>query len=100
MADFGINPTNVSFASPPLKIKMLGKLEIWYSVAVFKFSSVFIFTTFILSFNSSATSSKIGPIFLHGPHQGAQKSTTVRVSEFKTSFSNEASVISIALKKE
>ena len=33
---------------------------------------------------SAASSSKIGPIALHGPHQGAQKSTKVAFSSFKT----------------
>ena len=51
--------------------------------------------TMISSFISSEISSKEGPICLHGPHQGAQKSSTTGLSEFNTSCSNDASVILI-----
>ena len=38
--------------------------------------STFTLQILALSPNSSASASKIGAIALHGPHQGAQKSTT------------------------
>ena len=49
--------------------------------------------TVILSAISSEISSKDGPIILQGPHQGAQKSSTTGLSDFKTSSSKVASVI-------
>ena len=51
--DFDIKPTSLSTGSPFLKNNKLGNPLIEYSVAIFKFSSVFIFTTFTLSLNSS-----------------------------------------------
>jgi hypothetical protein len=36
--------------------------------------------------------SNVGAIILHGPHQGAQKSTITGTLEFNTVFSNAASV--------
>src|SRR5574344_545885 len=94
--DFGISPTSLSTATPSLKTKRLGKPLIEYSLAAFKFSSVLIFTTFIFSPSSEETSSRTGPIFRQGPHQGAQKSTTTGVFDDKTSASNDESVISNA----
>jgi hypothetical protein len=45
--------------------------------------------------NSLATSSTVGPSFLHGPHHGAQKSTRTGISEFCTVSSNVVSESSI-----
>ena len=48
---------------------------IWYSDAVWMFSSVLSLTT-LSSGRSPAISSTIGATRRHGPHQGAQKSTS------------------------
>ena len=53
-------------------------------------SSTFTLQTFNSKF-SSDISSTIGPIILHGPHHGAQKSTNTGNSDFKTSDSKLSS---------
>jgi len=50
--------------------------EIPYSPAIEGFSSVFNLTKSTLPVNWPATLSTTGASILHGPHQGAQKSTT------------------------
>jgi len=60
---------------------------------VCSFSSILILTTFRRPSNSAATSSKIGAIILHGPHQGAQKSNNTGTSDCKTSRSKSASPV-------
>src|SRR5512139_2948156 len=55
-------------------------------------SSVFTLTTLTRPLNSAAISSRTGLRTLHGPHQGAQKSTSVGSLESTTSLLNVASV--------
>ena len=59
-------------------------------------SSTLTFPTVDLPWKSCASSSMVGPRALHGPHHGAQKSTSVGV-EALTSSSKFDSVISTAL---
>src|SRR3569833_2671931 len=51
-----------------------------------------ILATFSLPLYWSASASTVGAICLQGPHQTAQKSTRVGVSDFRTSVSKLASV--------
>ena len=60
-----------------------------YFTGVSGLSSIFNLTTEILSFFSSAISSKLGAICLHGAHHSAQKSTKTGEFELITSFSLE-----------
>src|SRR6476661_6580412 len=55
------------------------------SIAVFWFSSMFSLTTFSWSARSFAISSTTGATIRHGPHHGAQKSTSTGVSDSMTS---------------
>src|SRR5688500_1040724 len=57
------------------------------------FSSVLSLTTSRVSAWSRAISSRTGAIALHGPHQGAQKSTSVTLLFLMTSASNDASSV-------
>src|SRR5512147_2100415 len=61
------------------------------------FTSTFTLPTFILPSYSFARDSITGPIARHGPHHSAQKSTTVNLSEPKTSFWKLPSVNSFAI---
>ena len=72
----GIMPTNCSTSWPPLKSSIVGIDLIPYFAATPSLSSTLTFVIFTLPSNSVASSSKIGAIALHGPHQGAQKSTS------------------------
>src|SRR3569833_2438025 len=54
-----------------------------------------ILATFSLPLYWSASASPVGAICLQGPHQTAQKSTRVGVSDFRTSVSKLASVCSL-----
>jgi hypothetical protein len=63
--------------------------------AVFGFSSTFTFTKATFSEFSSANASIVGASALHGPHHGAQKSTSTGFPDFNTSCSNELSVTSL-----
>src|SRR5580658_11066793 len=56
--------------------------------------STSILPTVILPSYSWASSSTIGAIARHGPHQAAQKSTSTGLSDFSTSESKLASVTS------
>ena len=57
-----------------------------YSAAIASFSSMLTLAMEILPSNSVASSSRTGAIALHGPHQGAQKSTRSGVAEDDTAF--------------
>src|ERR1700728_3496140 len=50
--------------------------ETWYCPAMEGCSSVFNLTNFALPAFAAATFSTIGPSMRHGPHHGAQKSTS------------------------
>src|SRR5215469_145255 len=71
---------------PPLKRIRNGIPETWYSPARFGLSSVFNFTNFALPACEEATFSTTGPSILHGPHHGAQKSTSTGWLEPSTSL--------------
>ena len=89
---FGTAPTTVSTFWPPLNIINVGMLLIPYWLATLGFSSVFNLKTLIFPSKSLEIYSTIGATILHGPHQGAQKSTRTGRSLCKTSLSNEESV--------
>lgn len=63
-----------------------------YLIARSIFSSMFIFTTAILSGNSSAIASSAGAIARQGPHHGAQKSTRTGLLLLRTSEANLAAL--------
>jgi hypothetical protein len=72
-----------------------------YLVGVVGFSSTLHFVNLTLSPKFSASSSTMGAIALHGPHQGAQKSTRTGLSDYNTSDSkllSPTSRISFAIK--
>src|SRR3954463_11529994 len=70
--------------------------RIWYSDAVWMFSSVLSLTIFRSS-RSDAISSRIGATTRHGPHHGAQKSTSTGWSLSRTSAWKFVSVTSLML---
>ena len=72
----------------------VGIARIWYSDAVWMFSSVLSFTT-LSSGRSPAISSRIGATMRHGPHHGAQKSTSTGWSASMTSAWKLVSVTSL-----
>src|SRR5881397_1918574 len=82
--------------SPPLKRIMVGIERTWKAAAVSGFSSVLSFTI-RRSSRSAAISSSTGPTTRHGPHQGAQKSTSTGVSDSMTSAWKLVSVTSLML---
>src|SRR5215207_11041537 len=63
------------------------------------FSSTFTFVSTTLPLVSSTTRSRVGPSCLHGPHHGAQRSTTTGVAwdRSRTSVWNVASVTSMVI---
>ena len=71
----GIAPWMRLATWPSRKSSSVGMAMIWYSDAVWMFSSVFSLTT-LSSGRSPAISSTIGATRRHGPHHGAQKSTS------------------------
>src|SRR5690606_32796391 len=89
----GTAPFNMSMTSPFLKIMMVGMLRIPKRALSSRSASVLTFTKRTLPLRSSATSSKIGAKLRHGPHHGAQKSTTTG----RSSFSSLSSVSPVAL---
>ena len=70
----GIAPWMRLATWPLRKSSSVGIAMIWYSDAVWMFSSVLSLTT-LSSGRSPAISSTIGATMRHGPHHGAQKST-------------------------
>src|SRR5215471_1629531 len=65
-----------------------------YRIGVALLRSTSILPIFTLPAYSLASSSTMGAIARHGPHQAAQKSTKTGVSDFKTSWSKFWSVTS------
>src|SRR5262245_37623535 len=82
---------------PPLKTIIVGiaMMPSWPAVR----SSSSVLTLAIVSWPSysPANSSRIGATARHGPHQGAQKSTTTGTSDFSTCCSKSLSVTVIGL---
>ena len=91
---FGIAPWMRLATWPSRKSSSVGIAMIWYSDAVWMFSSVLSFTTFS-SGRSPAISSTIGATMRHGPHHGAQKSTSTGWSDSMTSAWKLVSVTSV-----
>src|SRR5882672_3194487 len=83
-ADFGAAPTLMSATSPALKIASVGIERTPNFAASSGFSSMFNFATLTLPAISTAISSRLGAIILHGPHHSAQKSTTTGSEESRT----------------
>ena len=92
ISDLGVAPTFVDFNSPsknnnivgiPLTPNFVGKLG----------SSSMLCLAIVTSFISSEISSKVGAIWVHGPHQVAQKS----INKIVFSFSNVSNVSSVDL---
>ena len=91
----GIAPWMRLATWPLRKSSSVGIAMIWYSDAVWMFSSVLSFTTFSVSERSPAISSTIGATMRHGPHHGAQKSTSTGRSDSMTSAWKLMSVTSV-----
>src|SRR5690606_5342907 len=91
-------PTNCAAGRPSLNAITFGIERIPYAAASSGFSSEFTFTTFTRPAKSRATFSMIGVNMRHGPHHGAQKSTTTGwvLEASMTSCSKVAVVTSIA----
>src|SRR5262249_5621077 len=89
-------PTTRSLGwSPPWKMSTWGMLVMPYLTAVSWLASVFSLPTLTLPANWSAMRSMVGPSIRHGPHQGAQKSTSTGTSLLVTSCSQLVVVISL-----
>lgn len=82
---FGTAPITASFFSPFLKIMTVGILRIPYSLAMEGLSSVFSWKKLNLPAYSCASSLMMGWIILHGPHHGAQNSTSTGTVDSTTS---------------
>src|ERR671912_1978435 len=73
---------------------MVGSPSTWLLAGVTGLVLVSIFTKVTLSPCCLASSSMIGEICLHGPHQSAQKSTITGLSDWSTTSEKVASVTS------
>src|SRR5690606_681897 len=93
----GSAPTNCATGRPSLNAITLGMERMLKAPAISGLSSELTLTSFTRPANSAATFSMIGPSVRHGPHHGAQKSTTTgsRLEASRTSCSNVAVVTSI-----
>src|SRR5690606_9573145 len=94
---FGATPTWRPTTSPFWKINTVGMLRTPYCDAKSWFASTSTLPTTTFPSKSLDNSSIVGPNILHGPHHSAQKSTTTGLSDFNTTSSNVASVISKAI---
>src|SRR5215212_3199645 len=83
-------------SAPSLKMISVGIERTWYCAAVTWFSST-LSLTMRRSSRSCAISSRTGATTRHGPHHGAQKSTSTGVSDSMTSAWKLASVTSMML---
>ena len=84
---FGMAPTIRSTTAPSRITSMVGMLRASWRMASCWFSSTLTLTTFNRPASSRESSSRIGPTNRHGPHQGAQRSTTT-VGAARVSSSN------------
>src|SRR5215217_3002272 len=84
-------------STPPLKKIIVGMAMIPSEPAMRCSSSVLSLAIVSLPSYSPASSSRIGATARHGPHQGAQKSTTTGTSDCSTFCSNSLSVTVIGL---
>src|SRR5580700_8994447 len=92
MAPLGLAPTSRATTSPSLNSNSVGILMTENLVAVATLRSTSSLPIVNLSDCSTANSSRIGAIILHGPHHSAQKSTRIGLSDAPTTSSNVASV--------
>src|ERR1700688_4779813 len=92
MAPLGLAPTSRATTSPSLKSSSVGILMTENLVAVATLTSTSSLPMVKLSDCSTANSSRIGAIILHGPHHSAQKSTKIGLFDAPTTSSNVASV--------
>src|SRR3954467_2013737 len=83
-------------SAPSLKMIRVGMERTWYCAAVTWFSST-LSLTMRRSSRSCAISSRTGATRRHGPHHGAQKSTSTGVSDSMTSAWKFASVTSVMM---
>src|SRR4051794_35394113 len=81
----------------PLKTMIWGMAEMRYLVAISCASSVLTLATLTLPAKSAAILSMVGASWRHGPHQTAQKSTRMGLSDLTTSCSQLAAVTSTTL---
>ena len=86
-ACFGLTPTEVETGTPPLNSITVGMLITPKRVASSGSSSILTLPTYTSPLCSSASSSTTGESMRHGPHQGAQKSTSTGFSAARTSRS-------------
>src|SRR5690606_10756905 len=93
----GRAPTNCAIGRPSRNAITFGIDRIFRAPETSGLSSEFSFTSFTRPAKSDATFSMIGPSVRHGPHHGAQKSTTTGIvfDASRTSRSNVAVVTSI-----
>lgn len=90
-AGLGMAPTMRSTTFPSLMTTIVGILKAWKRCAVAGLSSTFTLTTLRRPANSFDRSSRMGPTIRHGPHHGAQRSTTTAGAAL-ASMSNVSSV--------
>ena len=90
----GIAPMNCATARPSLNAMTFGIERILKACDSSGFSSELTFTSLTRPPNDSATLSRVGPSARHGPHQGAQKSTTTgTVFEASTTSRSKVAVV-------
>src|SRR5690606_40983296 len=85
-------PIWVACTWPSLNSSSIGIERTWYFRAVARFSSTLTLAILTLPAYWSASSSRAGAIILHGPHQGAQKSTSTGSADCSTVASKSASL--------
>src|SRR5690606_29901315 len=85
-------PIWVPWTWPSLNSSSIGIERTWYFRAVARFSSTLTLAIFTFPAYSPASSSRAGAIILHGPHQGAQKSTSTGSADCSTVALKSASV--------
>src|ERR1700753_2605022 len=95
--DFGTAPICLSTISPFLKYNKAGILRMPNFIDMPGLLSTFTLPTTALPSYSFAISSTTGPTMRQGPHHSAQKSISTGLSDFSTSSSKFASVISKAM---
>lgn len=89
---FGTAPITASFFSPFKKIMSVGMLRVPYWEAIEGLSSVFSLKHLSFPAYCCASSPITGSIMRHGPHQGAQNSTSTGPSALSTSDCHVSSV--------
>ena len=88
-----VTPTTVSFSWPSEKTRSVGTDRIPNLAESDGLSSTLTFVTRRLPAFSRAISSSNGAIILHGPHQGAQKSTSTGTGDWTTARSKLSSLM-------